>query len=192
MQRTDRREKAVPGQHDLHFRKVLTQERIQQAVCELAEAIERDHAAGEPLLIVAAMKGAIMFLADLIRQLPIPLEIELVNARSYEGTQRQAMVQVTEDLAELSLTGRRVLLLDCVLDTGNTLAHLTRAISLNAPASLRTCVLVRKLRQAPARLAPDYVGADVPDTFIVGYGLDHRNRWRHLPYIAELPVDLQS
>jgi hypoxanthine phosphoribosyltransferase len=159
---------------------------IAEHVRRLAKAIARDCADGEVLCVVAVMKGALVFLADLVRHLPMPLEIELVNVRSYGGTRRREEVNVLDDMRSLSLTGRHVLLLDCVLDSGETLKALQREIGACAPASLKTCVLLRKARPRTAGLEPEYVGLDIPDVFVVGYGLDYQNRWRHLPYVAEL------
>ena len=99
------------------------------------------------------------------------------------------MVEVLEDVSALRLTGRDVLLVDCVLDSGRTLAAVREAIGRQRPASLKTCVLVRKRRARDVPIEPEYVGVDVPDVFIVGYGLDHAGHWRHLPYIAALPVE---
>ncbi len=138
-------------------------------------------------MIIAVLKAGVVFLADLIRHLTMPLEIELVNARSYSGTQRQEAVQILDDVSELGLAGRHVLLLDCVLDSGRTLAAVRRAVAQQAPASVKTCVLLRKQRPGAIEIEPEYVGTDIPDVFVVGYGLDCGNRWRHLPFVAELP-----
>lgn len=179
------------------FRTILSEAEVRSTVRELAAAITQDHPHGEPLVVVAVLKGALVFLADLIRHLLMPLEIELVNARSYQGSRRQPVVEILDDVAELRLSGRHVLLLDCVLDSGHTLAALREAISAQSPASLKTCVLLRKerpgavlagKRDSSVPIEPEYVGVEIPDLFVVGYGLDHGNLWRHLPYIAELPA----
>ncbi|KPK64912.1 MAG: hypothetical protein AMK73_04510 [Planctomycetes bacterium SM23_32] len=162
---------------------------IAARVAELAAAVERDHPPGEPLVIVAVMKGALVFLADLVRRLAMPLRIELVNARSYRGARREATVHILDEVAALPLSGRHVLLLDCVLDSGSTLTALRREIAACGPASLRTCVLLRKAVPREPDVQPEYVGMDIPDVFVVGYGLDHANRWRHLPYVAALGQD---
>ena len=159
---------------------------IARRVEELAAAIARDVPAGEPLAVVAVMKGALVFLADLVRRLPMPIEMELVEAKSYRGARRQERVSILDDVAALPVAGRHVLLVDCVLASGHTLAALRRELTALAPASLRTCVLLRKERADGVAPEPDYVGMSIPDVFVVGYGLDHGNRWRHLPYVAEL------
>ncbi len=166
-------------------RRIASAEQIRAAVGALADAIARDHPPGETLLIVAVLKGAVIFLADLIRRLPMPLGIEFVRARSYSGTQ-QREIEILDDVCELGLTGRRVLLLDCVLDSGRTLAALQREVARCRPASLKTCVLLGKQRERAAAVEVDYVGLEIPDAFVVGYGLDCDGRWRHLPYLAAI------
>ena len=153
-------------------------------------AIARDYAAldhpdDEPLVVVAVMKGAVVFLADLVRNLRMPLEIELLQARSYDGKSRRE-VELLDDAAELDLRGRHVLLLDTVLDSGHTLSAVRSALLAGGPARLSTCVLLSKRRPRAVDIVPEYVGMEIPDVFVVGYGLDHDNRWRHLPYVAEL------
>lgn len=170
-----------------HLPELVSEGDIRKRVGDLAAAIARDHAGGEPLLIVAVMKGALVFLADLIRRLPMPLEIELVSARSYRGAHRQPQVEILDDVGSLQIAGRHVLLLDCVLDSGHTLTALREEITARGPAALKTCVLLSKVRPREVAIEPDYVGLEIPDVFVVGYGLDHGNRWRHLPYVAELP-----
>lgn len=167
---------------------VVSEAELRAHVAKLATAIARDHGEREPLVIVAVMKGGVVFLADLIRHLAMPLEIELVDARSYRGTGRGKEVAILSDIPALGLSGRHVLLLDCVLDTGHTLKALRDAIADQAPASLKTCVLLRKQRATSVDVEPEYVGLDIPDVFVVGYGLDCDNRWRHLPYVARLPA----
>jgi hypoxanthine phosphoribosyltransferase len=180
-------------QHDQgreQLRRIVSEDDIRARVAELAAAIARDFAApdhpdDEPLVVVAVMKGAVLFLADLVRNLRMPLEIELLKARSYDGTERR-QVELLDDAAELNLRGRNVLLLDTVLDSGHTLGAVRSALLARGPARLSTCVLLSKRRAREVDVRPEYVGMEVPDVFVVGYGLDHDNRWRHLPYVAEL------
>jgi hypoxanthine phosphoribosyltransferase len=180
------REEAMPQSEP--FRPLVSEAELQSAVNRVAAAISRDHGAGRPLVVVAVLKGALVFLADLIRCLPMPLEIELVKVRSYSGTRPRPEAQVLDSVAELDLKGKDVLLVDCVLDSGRTLSVLHEAIQRQHPASLKACVLLKKRRARELPVEPQYVGLEIPDTFVVGYGLDHANRWRHLPYVAELPA----
>lgn len=172
---------------------VASEEELRTTVRRLADEIAADHGRHQPLVVLGIMKGVVIFLADLVRHLPMPLQIEFVSARSYNGT-RQETVEVLDDLGGLDLEGKAVLLVDCVLDTGRTLASIHREVVRRSPADLKTCVLLSKQRPRRALVRPDYVGLGVPDVFLVGYGLDHDNRWRHLPYVAELrmPEDAQE
>lgn len=167
------------------FHRIVGKEAIGARVAGLATLISRNHPDDEPLVVVAVMKGALVFLADLMRNLRMPLEIELLTARSYQGTRRRE-VQILDDAAELDLRGRQVLLVDTVLDSGHTLAAVRSALLAKEPARLSTCVLLSKRRERDVPIEPEYVGMEIPDVFVVGYGLDHDNRWRHLPYVAEL------
>jgi hypoxanthine phosphoribosyltransferase len=155
-------------------------------VQRLAQEIQRDHPPDEPLILVAAMKGAICFCADLMRKLSLPLELELLQPSSYHGTERGELA-LAGRLDAHRIAGERVLLIDTVLDSGATLGALHRHVRGRGPGGLATCVLVSKRvpRQEPVQV--DYVGMEIDDEFIVGYGLDYDNRYRHLPYIAVLP-----
>jgi hypoxanthine phosphoribosyltransferase len=176
---------ATPPVHDL--RVILSEQRIRTAVDELGERIAQDYPADRPLVVIGVMKGALVFVADLIRRLPMPVELELVRARSYAGVVRGDCVEVLTDLSAMKLTGRHLLLVDTVLDSGQTLRALHATIAPLGPASLKTCVLLRKTCADAAGVLPEYIGCDVDDVFLVGYGLDHGNGRRHLPHIAELP-----
>jgi hypoxanthine phosphoribosyltransferase len=166
---------------------LISAQRIEETVRDLAARITDEHPVDEPLVIVAVMKGAVIFLADLVRQLAMPLQIELVAACSYEGT-RRGDLRMVDGVESLEVSGRHVLLLDCVLDTGRTLGALFDALQSRAPASLEVCVLLSKRRPREVPLTPRYVGICIPDVFVVGYGLDCGGLWRHLPYVAELPA----
>ncbi len=175
--------KSPMPKHGRRFRPVVTPEHIQEAVAELGEQIVEVSPGPELLVVVAVLKGAVIFLADLVRHLAIPLEVEFVRARSYRGAQQEE-VEVMGDLSALGLEGRAVLLLDCVLDTGRTLSAVQRRVNECGPADLRTCVLFSKRKERSTPVQPDFVGLEIPDVFVVGYGLDHGNRWRHLPYLG--------
>ena len=178
---------ATQPAHDL--RVILSEERIRTLVAGLAQRIALDHPAGQPLVVLGTMKGALVFVADLIRRLPMRVELELVHARSYSGATRGDHVEILNDVSTMGLTGKHVLVVDTVLDSGQTLLALHAAVAPTRPASLKTCVLLRKARAKAPPVNPEYIGCDAEDVFLVGYGLDHGNGWRHLPYIAELPVD---
>lgn len=166
---------------------LLSADRIQQRVVELAGQI-RSHYRGEPITIVGVLTGCLMFLADLVRHLDLPARLVLIQASSYRGVAtRPGELRVQADLVP-DLRGRHVLLLDDILDTGQTLAHLVRHLHQLEPASLRVAVLLRKLGRQEVPLEPDYCGFTIPDLFVIGYGLDFNDEYRHLPHVAVLPA----
>ncbi|MFO8007636.1 MAG: hypoxanthine phosphoribosyltransferase [Candidatus Brocadiia bacterium] len=177
-----------PGNAQRPFETVLSADEIERAVGRLAEQIGRNYRGPEPLLVLGVLKGVVVFMADLIRRLPVPLEVEFVRAASYTG-QSRGELEMKDDLEELPVEGRSVLLVDCVLDTGRTLSRLRRLLEQLRPASLEICVLLSKQREREMPIEPDYVGAEVPDVFLVGYGLDCDSRWRHLPYVGRYDPD---
>ena len=163
---------------------LIPTEQIQSRVQELADQINRDYAATGRLYIVGILKGAFIFMADLTRQLSIPHIVDFMALSSYGKTTSSGTVRILMDLRE-SIEGQHVLIVEDILDSGNTLNYLCRILKDREPASLRTCVLVRKIR-SDVNLPIDYLGFDIPDVWVVGYGLDFADRHRTLPYIAEL------
>jgi hypoxanthine phosphoribosyltransferase len=176
---------AVPGDAAV-MDILLPADRIQQRVAEMARQIAHDYR-GRPLTIVGVLTGCLMFLADLVRHLDLSLRIGLIQASSYRGeTIRPGELHVHPELLP-DLRGRHVLLLDDILDTGQTLTYLRNHIQGLGPASVRVGVLLRKVGRQQVALEPDYCGFDIPDAFVVGYGLDYNDEYRHLPHIAILP-----
>lgn len=166
---------------------LISPDRIRERVGELARQIADDYHDVRPLTIVGVLTGSLMFLADLVRQLNLPLRIGLIQASSYRGaTTRPGDLYVSPDLVP-DVRGRHVLLLDDILDTGQTLHHLVGHLTQLGCASLRTAVLLRKHGRQEVAVEPDYCGFDIPDAFVVGYGLDFNDEYRHLPHIAVLP-----
>jgi hypoxanthine phosphoribosyltransferase len=165
---------------------LIPAERIQERVADLAAQIAADFH-DRPVTIVGVLTGCLMFLADLVRHLDLPLRIGLIQASSYRGeTTTPGELRVQPELLP-DLRGRHVLLLDDILDTGQTLSHLLEHLNGLGPASVRVGVLLRKIGRQRVPLVPDYCGFDIPDAFVVGYGLDYNDEYRHLPYIAVLP-----
>jgi hypoxanthine phosphoribosyltransferase len=165
---------------------LIPAERIQQRVAELAAEVARDYQ-GRPLTIVGVLTGCLMFLSDLVRRLELPVRIGLIQASSYRGAvTNPGELRVQPELLP-DLCGRHVLLLDDILDTGRTLASLHSRVAALGPASLRTAVLLRKQGRQQVTFEPDYCGFEIPDAFVVGYGLDYNDDYRHLPHIAVLP-----
>jgi hypoxanthine phosphoribosyltransferase len=168
------------------MRVLIDADQIRQRVAELARQIKDDYR-DQPLTIVGVLTGSLIFLADLVRHLDFPLRIALIQASSYRGaTTTPGELRVQAELVP-DLRGRHVLLLDDILDTGATLAHLVQQLHALRPASLRTGVLLRKQGRQQIAVAADYCGFDIPDVFVVGYGLDYNDEYRNLPHVAVLP-----
>jgi hypoxanthine phosphoribosyltransferase len=164
---------------------LISADRIQQRVVEMARQITADYN-HQPVTIVGVLTGSLMFLADLVRHLDLPSRIGLVQASSYRGTATvPGKLQIQPDLLP-DLRGRHVLLLDDILDTGHTLHTLIAHLSTLDIATLRVAVLLRKQGRQQVPLEPDYCGFDIPDAFVVGYGLDYNDEYRQLPYIGVL------
>ena len=168
---------------------LLTEEQLQQGIRQMADQIRR-HYEGRPLTIVGVLIGSVVLLADLIRLLDIPLRVELVQARSYrQRSTRPGPLVLNLDLLSSDVRGRHVLLVDDIFDTGNTLWELIPQIDELGPVSLRTAVLLRKQGRCEVALKPDFMAFDIPNVFVVGYGLDYNDLYRNLPYVAMLEPD---
>jgi hypoxanthine phosphoribosyltransferase len=164
---------------------LISQEQIQKRVDELAReiAVTYDH---QPITIVGVLTGCLVFLADLIRRLDFPLRIALVQASSYRGAATSpGELHVQAELLP-DLKGKHVLLLDDILDSGQTLSHMVRHLEGLGTASVRVAVLLRKEGRQQVSLEPDFCGFTIPDEFVIGYGLDYNDEYRNLPYIGIL------
>lgn len=166
---------------------LIPAERIQERVGQLAGQIAVDFRDLRPLTIVGVLTGSLMFLADLVRRLGLPVRIGLIQASSYRGTATTPGELRVQPELQPDVSGRHVLLLDDILDTGWTLNHLTGHLHKLGAASVRVAVLLRKRGRQEVPLEPDYCGFEIPNAFVVGYGLDHNDEFRHLPYVAVLP-----
>ena len=175
----------TPSEGPLVVRVLLSEAEIQSRVRELGRQIEADYH-GKPLTIVAVLTGSLILLADLIRQIQLPLRVALLQASSYKGETTTAGPLVINEAFQPDVAGRHVLLLDDILDTAKTLTDLVRQVEERGALSVRTAVLLRKLGRQQVPLEPDYCGFTIPDVFVVGYGLDYNDDYRHLPYVAVL------
>jgi hypoxanthine phosphoribosyltransferase len=165
---------------------LLSAERIHERVGELATWISRDYAGVDELLLVGVLRGAFIFLADLSRRLTVPCSVDFIAVSRYDrGSTPSGDVRLVMDL-RVPIAGRHVLLVEDIVDSGETLAYLTRTLRARNPASLKICALTRKTDRVPPELRIDYVGFDIPDRWVVGYGLDYENQLRTLPYIGML------
>jgi hypoxanthine phosphoribosyltransferase len=165
---------------------LITEDQLRQGIDRLAAEL-RQRYQDRPLTIVGVLIGSIVFLADLIRRIDVPMRVELIQARSYrEGSTRPGPLVINLDLLSTDIRGRDVLLVDDIFDTGNTLWELLPQIDELGPTNVRTAVLLRKAGRCQVPMKPDFVAFDIPDAFVVGYGLDYRDQYRNLPYVAVL------
>ena len=170
---------------------LYTQEELQGRIHELGKQITTDHE-GESLLVVGILRGAVIFMADLIREIDLPLEIDFMALSSYgSGTKSSGTITVQKDLVT-SIEGRHVLIVEDILDTGLTLRWLLDTLGLRNPASIEIAVLLRKNVDGQAAVCPRYTGFTCPNKYIVGYGLDYDERYRNLPYIGELRPEIYA
>ncbi len=167
---------------------LLTRGQIQRRVAELGERISTDFS-GEPVILLGVLKGAAVFLSDLARHISLDATFDFVGISSYgNGTQHSGEVRLTKDVDQ-SVEGRNVVLVEDILDTGLTMAYLKRVISAHQPRALRTCALLDKPARRLVTISADYVGFEIPDRFVVGYGMDYAERYRNLPDICILSPD---
>ena len=169
---------------------LLTQAQLQEGVRRLAQEINA-HYGQQPVVIVGVMTGSLVLVADLIRQLEMPLRVGVVQARSYRGSATlPGELTIHAELLP-AVADRHVLLVDDIFDTGQTLSKLLEQLSQLRPASLRSAVLLRKQGRQQVSICPNHVAFEIPDAFVVGYGLDYRDEFRNLPFVASLePAEL--
>ena len=172
------------------IREVLySAEEIEQRVRELGQAISQDYGGLNPLLI-GVLKGVFPFMADLLRMITIPVEVDFISITSYsEASRDQGLVRLEKDLGE-PINGRHVLFVEDVIDTGLTLNYLLRNLAAREPASLEVCTLFDKTRRRLISIPLKYKGFDLPDKFVVGYGLDCREKYRNLPFLGLLKPEV--
>ena len=173
---------------------LITAEELRAKTVELAVTI----AAAEPvnpdddLILVGVLKGAVMFMTDLARALPVPVQLEFMAVSSYgSSTSSSGVVRILKDL-DRDIAGRRVLIVEDIIDSGLTLSWLMKNLSTRNPASLQVCALLRKPEATKVEVKVAYVGFDIPNEFVVGYGLDYAERYRDLPYIGTLEPRVYS
>ncbi|MDR1558132.1 MAG: hypoxanthine phosphoribosyltransferase [Clostridiales bacterium] len=168
------------------IRPLISAEEIARRVEEIAGEITRDHD-GRAVTLICILKGGVIFMVDLSRKLKIPVEFDFMDISSY-GNQvvSSGVIKIDKDL-ENPITGKHVILVEDIIDTGRTLSHLSKHLSAQKPASLKICALLdKKSRREIDGIIPDYIGFEIPDEFVVGYGLDYAQRYRNLEYIGIL------
>ncbi|WP_432246413.1 hypoxanthine phosphoribosyltransferase [Mycolicibacterium sp. ELW1] len=168
---------------------LLSQEQIHTRTAELATSVARDYADslnGQDLLLLTVLKGAVMFVTDLARAIPLPTQLEFMAVSSYgSSTSSSGVVRILKDL-DRDIHDRDVLIVEDIVDSGLTLSWLLRNLATRHPKSLRVCTLLRKPDAVRADVDIEYVGFDIPNEFVVGYGLDYAERYRDLPFIGTL------
>ena len=171
---------------------LVTEEQLKAKVNELGAQITRDYA-GRDLLLVSILKGSVVFMADLMRAIQMPCSIDFMVVSSYGGanTTSTGLVKIVKDLDQ-DLSGKDLLIVEDILDTGITLSHLVPMLKLRNPASVRLCTILSKPSRRKADIEPDYLGFEVPDEFVVGYGLDYDEKYRNLPYVGVLKPEVYS
>lgn len=176
---------------------LIDKEQIEKRVKELGAQITEDYKRllgnlvnEKPLIAICLLRGAIIFLADLIREIKIPLEYDFISVSSYKDSSRPGEIELLKDL-EVSIEGRDVLIVEDIVDTGHTLNYIKENLLSRSPASLKICSLIDKTARREVKVDIDYVGFTVEkDEFLVGYGLDYAGRYRNLPYIAALKSEM--
>jgi hypoxanthine phosphoribosyltransferase len=162
---------------------LVSQEDLQRRVKELGAEISRDYE-GRDLVMVGVLKGAVMFIADLMRQLTVPCEIDFIAVSSYgSSTDSSGVVRILKDL-EAPIEGRDVLIVEDIIDSGLTLQYLIRNLKARSPRTLEVCALLTKPERRRVDLPTRYVGFEIPNRFAIGYGLDHSQKYRNLDYVA--------
>jgi hypoxanthine phosphoribosyltransferase len=175
----------VPRQWRQEVQQVLITERqIARRVTQLARAIQRDFA-GREMVIVAVLNGTVMFLADLVRNLSVPVRLDFIGVSSYGLGTESGEVVFTKEL-RLNVTGRDLLLVDDILDTGRTISRVLEKLRALEPRRIKVCVFLDKRSRRVERVKANYVGFEIPDYFVVGYGLDFAERYRNLPFVGVL------
>jgi hypoxanthine phosphoribosyltransferase len=171
---------------------LVSEEQLNAKVAELGAQISRDYA-GKNLLLVSILKGSVVFMADLMRAITIPCSIDFMVVSSYGGanTTSTGLVKIIKDL-DADLTGREVLIVEDILDTGVTLSNLVPMLKMRNPNSVKICTILDKPTRRKADIHPDYEGYQVPDEFVVGYGLDYDEKYRNLPYVGVLKPEVYA
>lgn len=164
---------------------LIPTERLRERVRELAAEVEADYR-GKDLLMIGVLKGALMFMVDLSRQVDLPLELDFMAISSYgTGTESSGVVRIIKDL-DTNIEGRHVLIVEDIVDTGLTLSYMRENLLTRSPASLRICCLLDKRDARQTDVALDYIGFVIPSRFVVGYGLDYAEIYRNLPFVGAL------
>lgn len=167
---------------DYTIKTLLTREEVEKRIKELAKEIEKDYC-GKDLLVIGLLKGSIMFMSDLIKEMDLPVMIDFMSVSSYSGTISTGVINVLKD-TDISVKDKDVLIVEDIIDTGLTLSHVKKLLEDRGAKSLKICTLLDKPSRRTIEMKGDYVGFKIPDEFVVGYGLDYDQHHRNLPYVG--------
>ncbi|HLX72189.1 MAG TPA: hypoxanthine phosphoribosyltransferase [Verrucomicrobiae bacterium] len=165
-------------------RVLITEQQLARRIAEMAQMIQRDFS-GREMVVVSVLSGTVMFLADLIRHLNLPMRLDFLGVSSYGAGTESGELAITKEL-RLDVRNRDVLVVDDILDTGKTMVRVLEKLKALRPRKIRTCVLLNKAARRVENVKADYVGFEIPDYFVVGYGLDFAERYRNLPFVGVL------
>ena len=173
------------------IKKILISEaELDAIVTRLADAISRDYE-GKTLLLVGILKGSVVFMSDIMKKLTIPSQIDFMKVSSYgSGTKSQGTLKITLDLLREDLSHTDILIIEDIIDSGKTLSSLTKLLAQRGAHSIRTCTLLDKPSRREVDFTPDYIGAEIPDEFVIGYGLDYNEDYRTLPFVGVLKEEI--
>lgn len=170
---------------------MLSEQKIKEIVSDLAQKISEDYK-GKSLLLVGLLKGSVMFMSDLMKEISIDCAIDFICVSSYgAGTESSGRVNIIKDISQ-PLDGKDVLIVEDIIDSGNTLNFMTKYFEAKNAASVRICTMLSKPSRRVVEIPVDYVGQEVPDEFVIGYGLDYNEKYRNLPYIGVLKPSVYS
>ena len=173
---------------------LVSEEQIDEAVTRLAAEIDRDYAGEDKhLVMLCILKGSIVFMGDLMKKLTVPVEIDCMKVSSYgAGTESSGRIHIALDLIRPDIDKCDILIIEDIVDSGNTLSYLVKYLGVKGAKSVRTCTLLDKPSRRKVDFVPDYCGFEIPDEFVVGYGLDYAERYRALPYVGVLKPEVYS
>ena len=168
---------------------LFSEEQLDRRVREIAAQIEKDYA-GKEIMLIGVLRGSFVFMADLCRRIDLPCTLDFMSVSSYgKGTSSSGQVQITKDLSS-DISGQHIIVIEDILDSGNTLSYLLKLLEQRNPASIRLCTLLDKPDRRVKEVKVDYSGFSIPDAFVVGYGLDYAEQYRNLPYIGILKPEV--
>ena len=166
---------------------LITPEQIDEATTRIAAIIDRDYADCDgKIVILGILKGSVMFMSDLMKKIKLPVEIDFMKVSSYAGTNSTGRIKIILDLNRKDLSQCNIVIIEDIIDSGRTLSYLVEYLKINGAKDVRTCTLLDKPERREVEFVPDYVGFEIPNEFVVGYGLDYDEMYRTLPYVGVL------